>query len=73
MPLLVDSADDEFTNTEEETTKNPILDSDQEFLSSLMGGDDDVPEDEIGDDKEEPEKKVEEPTPDFDESDFMFK
>ena len=73
----VDSTDSEFTNADagdDGITDNPIVDGDQKFLASLMAGDDDdVVEDEVADDNEEDEKKVQEPTPDFDESEFMFK
>jgi len=77
VEVTVDTEDKpqkEEINLEVDEKINTLLESDQNFLSSLTGGQpDDVPEDEIGDDKEEDEKKVEEPTPDFDESDFMFK
>jgi hypothetical protein len=73
QPISEDDTKEEINQQVDEQI-NTLLESDQNFLSSLTGGQpDDVPEDEIGDDKEEDEKKVEEPTPDFDESDFMFK
>ena len=69
----VDSIDPEFTPTEEieREPQNRIVEDDQNFLASLTGEPDDVPEDEIGDKKED-EKKIQEETPDFDESEFMF-
>lgn len=69
----VDSIDPEFTPTEEieREPQNRIVEDDQNFLASLTGEPDDIPEDEIGDKKED-EKKIQEETPDFDESEFMF-
>lgn len=76
VEVTVDTEDKpqkEEINLEADEQINTLLESDQNFLSSLTNGDpDDVPEDEIGDDKED-EKKVSEPVPDFDESEFMFK
>lgn len=70
----VDSVDPEFTEPEEieREPQNRIVEDDQNFLASLASGDpDDVDEDEVATDKEEDEKKVQEP-PEFDESEFLF-
>jgi hypothetical protein len=67
---VVEDTSPEFTDGGDDD--NPIISDDQNFLASLVSGDDDdVVEDEIADDKEEDEKnKVEEP--EFDESEFLF-
>jgi hypothetical protein len=75
----VDPIEPEFTNEEDtppyigETSANPQLDEDQQFLASLMEKiEPEVDAPEVKEEEAEKKPEVSEPTPDFDEDEIMF-